>query len=245
MSEKDYIIIESYLEGTLAPAAAAAVEDRAASDPLFAQALAARRRLYEHLRAVATEEDFIQQLKPLNATFFQDTTGEGVVKPMRSGRRWWIGLVAAAVLALALLLGGRLFAPTGSVYEQFAQHQPLSLTERGLDNAALAAETAFNAGRYAEAIDRLQGYLEVQEEDQRAQLALGIALLERHRDAEAVAIFTDIAQSKTALAPYGNWYLALAAVKRGDNEEALRLLELIPPEDAYLAARVRKLKATL
>lgn len=247
MNEQDYIIIEDFLEGTLAADVRAEVNNRLATDPAFAQAMADRRRLYEHLRAKAGEEALRATLGQLGERHF--VAGDepaAVVRPINHRRRWLTGLAAAAAIALLLLFGGRLFAPaTGNTYEQFAQHQPLSLTERGVDNAAAAAEAAFNAGRYAEAVDRLRTYLEVQSEDERARLALGISLLERNEDSLAVKVFNEIAAGGTSLAPYGNWYLALAAVKRGDNAASLRFLALIPEGDAYLADRVRKLKATL
>ena len=45
--------------------------------------------------------------------------------------------------------------------------------------------------------------------------------------------------------PYGNWYLALAAVKRGDNDSAIRYLDLIPATDPYLTTKAQELRATL
>lgn len=245
MNEQDYSIIEAYLEGSLAPPEEAVVTARLATEPAFASAMAERRRMYEHLRAKAGEDALRTTLGRLGEQYFPAESGEAVVRPINSRRRWLTALAAAAAIALLLVFGGRLFAPAGSTYAQFAQHQPLSLAERGTENAAAAAETAFNEGRYAEAIDRLRAYLAVQSEDERARLALGIALLERNEDSLAVEVFNVIAEGGTSLAPYGNWYLALAAVKRGDTPAALRFLELIPETDAYLAERVRKLKATL
>ncbi|WP_020569097.1 tetratricopeptide repeat protein [Neolewinella persica] len=246
MNERDYITIEAFLEGTLSVEEASAVEVRAGQDPEFASTLADRRRLYEHLRANAGEASLRATLGRLGDRHFLPQDKQAVIKPIgRKNRRWLVGLVAAAAIALAMIFGGRLFAPSGNTYEQFAQHQELSLTERGTDMGASAAEVAFNEGRYAEAIDRLQAYLAVQADDERAQLALGISLLERNQDSLAIAVFEKIAGGESSLAPYGNWYLALAAVKRGNTEAAFSFLSLIPESDTYLANRVRKLKATL
>jgi tetratricopeptide (TPR) repeat protein len=246
MKEQDYITIEAFLEGTLPTEEASAVEIRAAQEPEFASELANRRRLYEHLRANAGEASLRATLNQLGDRHFTQSGQQAVVKPIkRNNRRWLVGLVAAAVIALAMIFGGRLFAPPGNTYEQFAQHQALSLTERGTETGASAAESAFNEGRYAEAIDRLQAYLEVQADDERARLALGVSLLEQHQDSLAVTVFEKIAAGESTLAPYGNWYLALAAVKRGNTEAALSFLSLIPESDTYLTNRVRKLKTTL
>ena len=246
MKEQDYITIEAFLEGTLPKEEASALEVRAAQDPEFADALANRRRLYEHLRAKAGEASLRATLDQLGDRHFTPQGQQAVVKPIRrNNRRWLVGLVAAAVIALAMIFGGRLFTPPGSAYEQFAQHQELSLTERGTDAGASAAEAAFNEGRYAEATDLLRTYLKVQVDDERARLALGVSLLEQNQDSLAITVFEKIAEGGSTLVPYGNWYLALAAVKRGNTESALSFLSLIPESDTYLANRVRKLKATL
>ena len=246
MKEQDYITIEAFLEGTLPAEDASTVEVRAAQDPQFADALANRRQLYEHLRAKASEVSLRTTLGQLGGRHFVRQGQQAVVKPIRwSNRRWVVGLVAAAVIALAMIFGGRLFTPPGSAYEQFAQHQDLSLTERGTDTGASAAEAAFNEGRYGEAIERLRAYLAVQADDERARLALGVSLLEQNQDSLAIVVFEKIAGGGSTLVPYGNWYLALAAVKRGDTESVLSFLSLIPESDTYLANRVRKLKATL
>ena len=163
---------------------------------------------------------------------------------MRPLARWY-GLVAAAVIALAVLLGGPWLFPGEGSYEQFAQHDPLSLTERGAaPELATKAAAAFNGEQYLEAIPLLREYLTGQPDDERAQLALGIALLETDKDEEAIVIFTRIAEGSSSLAPYGNWYLALSAVKRGDNGSAVKYLDLIPATDAYLTAKANELRAT-
>jgi len=145
-----------------------------------------------------------------------------------------------------LLLAVPFLFPSASTYEQFAQHEPLALTERssGPDRAA-AAEQAYNEGNFTAAIPLLKEYLDAQADDEQARLALGISLLETDRDEEAIAIFRRIAEGQSALAPYGNWYLALAAVKRGDNAAVRRFLDLIPAEDAYLTKKADELRAAL
>ena len=257
MDEKDYVLIERFLQGETSPEENAVVTTRRAEDPAFAAALAGREQLNAHLRAAANEEALVPILEQLGQKYFPGATGTdgaasgqettAVVRPLRQNRRWLYGVLAAAVVALAVLLGGPwLRGPAAGGYEQFAQHQPLSLTERsdGPDDGA-AAETAFNDGRYAEAIPLLEAYLEQNADDDRARLALGVSLLETDRDEEAIAIFTRIANGTSALAPYGNWYLALAAVKRGRHADVETFLRKIPATDTYLTAKANELRATL
>jgi predicted Zn-dependent protease len=246
MNERDYISIEAYLSDELSAPEKIAFEARLSTEPDLATTLADRRLLHEHLSAEATEKDLRATTNKLNERYFPAEKGGAVVRKIGPARRWVAGIVAVAAIALLVFFGGNLLTPgPASAYEQFAQHEPLSLTERGAAANAAAAEAAFNAGRYVEAADLLRDYLSRQADDQRAKLALGVSLLETNRDTQAIKIFTEIAEGGSSLAPYGNWYLALAAVKRGENKVALDYLDLIPAGDAYLAEKVAKLKATL
>ncbi len=244
MEEQDYILIEQYLQGELPAAEAAALEARMATEPAFAAAVGERKLLNGHLKAVAQEPALRSTLQQLGEQHFTEQVA--TVRKLGTNRRWLYGVAAAAVIALAVLLGGPWLFSTGNSYEQFAQHDPLRLTERGSSpDLAAQIERAFNDARYAEAIPLLREYLRQQTEDERARLALGIALLEDEKDEEAVKIFTEIAAGKSTLVPYANWYLALAAVKRGDNEAALEFLDLIPASDTYLTGKANELRATL
>jgi len=247
MNENDHITIEAYLSGEISIPERTAFDARMAAEPELAAAVTERRRLHEHLRADAGEGELKASLQKLNERFFPSQKKGAVVRQLgQTRRRWFSALAAAAAIALLLFVGGRFLLPgPGSTYEQFADHQPLSLTERGVETNATAAEAAYNEGRYGEAVDLLKEYLRQQANDQRAKLALGVSLLENNQDKEAVEIFTEIAEGGSSLAPYGNWYLALAAVKRGETNTALDYLNLIPNDDAYLAEKVAKLKATL
>lgn len=247
MNESDYISIEAYLSGELSEPERTAFEARLATTPELATALADRRGLHEHLRAAAAEGELQESLNKLNDRFFPAQKKGAVVRQLGPARRRWLsGLVAAAAIALLLFAGGQFLMPgAGSTYEQFAEHQPLSLTERGGATNSEKAESAFNQGEYGEAADLLKLYLQQQANDQRAKLALGISLLETNRDTQAIRVFTEIAEGGSSVAPYGNWYLALAAVKRGETQTALEYLDRIPADDAYLNEKIAKLKATL
>jgi predicted Zn-dependent protease len=243
MNENGYILIERYLQGELKEEQQLAFQARLKAEPLFASALTERQQLNDHLRAVVGEEKLQPTLAMLGDKYFQEETKEAKVRTLGGTRRWLYGIAAAA--ALAIMFAGPWLFPSSGGYEQFAQHDPLSLTERGTPGSpAAATETAFNNGRYASAIGLLEEYLTIQSDDERARLALGISLLETDKDDEAIKVFTAIVDGVSTLAPYGNWYLAFAAVKRGDNEKAEEYLELIPSSDTYLTAKAKELRAT-
>lgn len=242
MNEQDYILIERYLSGDLSAEERALVESRITNEPAFAAGVDDRRQLNDHLRAVAAEETLRPTLEKLGDQYFPERTAEVRNLP----RRRWYGYAIAAAVAVILLVAVPLLFPAGNSYDQFAQHEPLALTERSSGpGQAAAAEKAYNAGNYSAAIPLLQAYLDAQADDEQARLALGVSLLETDRDQEAIAIFKRIAEGQSSLAPYGNWYLALAAVKRGDDEAVRRFLDLIPASDAYLTKKANELRATL
>jgi len=244
MKKEDYLDIEAYLQGDLPAEQRIALEARAETDAVFAAALAGRQQLYDHLKAEAGEAPLRATLRPLNDKYFA-AEATATVRQLAPHRRWWVGMAAAAAIALAVIAGGQ-FMGSGADYEQFAHHEPLALTQRS-DAGTLAnrAESAYNGGQYTEAIGLLEEYLLDQSDDERARLALGISLLEEDHDEEAIRLFRKIVAAESSLSPYGNWYLALAAVKRGDSAKARALLDLIPASDAYLTERANQLRAAL
>lgn len=245
MTDKDFQQIDAYLQGELSEEERLAVEVRAQSSREFREALRERQRFTTHLRAEAAAEELRPGLEAMGEKYFPQQQ-KSVVKSLRP---WWArasvyGSAAAVLLLVALAL--TFLFPRQDLYSSFAQHDPLSLTERGGTAAdAAAAETAFNAGEFGRSIPLLERYLEGQSDDERAKLALGIALLESNQDEKAIALFNEIAERESSLAPYGNWYLALAAVKRGDTAEARIFLDKIPSSDTYLMEKVARLKASL
>ena len=257
MEDNEYDIINDYLEGQLGAEEAAAVVLRAERDPVFAEELAARRELYEHLRAEVAADNLRVALAPLGERYFvpeqvapqrPKTATVRQLRPANNRGRYLIAAAVAAAIALLVFFAPAWFGGPagGDTYARFAQHQPLSLTERGDgDQGISAAEAAYNDGRYEEARRLLEPYVEANPADQRAELALGVSLLEAGEDAGAKKIFEKLADGQGAVAPYANWYLALAAVRAEDKVAALRYLDRIPTDDAYLRQRVADLREVL
>ncbi|TXF91482.1 hypothetical protein FUA23_01950 [Neolewinella aurantiaca] len=256
MKEQDYLDIEAYQQGELPSDQVKALVARVTTEPDLAAVMSERQLLNDHLRATAKEPALRETLSVLGAKYFADgtapngqnttaTNNEAVVKTLKPQKKNWLVIAAsAAAILLLFVVGGKVFfGEQDSTYEQFAQHQPLSLTERGDgDNGITQAEAAFNNGRYEEAILPLTEYVELNKEDARARLALGISYLETGNDAEAIRVLTEVAETGGSVAPYGNWYLALAAVRNDDKPAALRYLDRIPPGDTFLEERVTELR---
>lgn len=116
-------------------------------------------------------------------------------------RRDFARVLHRAAIA-GVLLGGAVFAP-------------LSL-------AAVAQEDAqelLNAGKAAEALSRIDGYLAKHPEDAQARFTKGLALVKLGRNKDAIRVFADLTRDYPQLPePYNN--LAVLYAGEGDYEKA-------------------------
>jgi anti-sigma factor RsiW len=264
MKEENDILISRYLATDLPPPELATFEARLAAEPALAAELQRRKEELTFLRTEAALPDLETQMAALAAQHFQsgsvDTTGpearpqvQGEGKKEQAGKkdqtakirslnwkRWLPATGIAAAVALVLLIWNPF--TSAEPYQQFAQYAPLSLTEKSSTNTApvTAAQEAFNTGNYAEAHTQLINYLQQNPDDNEARLAFGIAALETNQDAEARAIFTQLANGTTAFKDDGQFYLALAYFKAGDTR-AKAELEKISSDNPDFGVRVREM----
>jgi hypothetical protein len=263
MNEENDILISRYLATDLPPPALAAFEARLAAEPELAAELQRRKEELTFLKSEAALPALETQMATLAEQHFlvesEDKTPqagpqvpaqdvkeqgqkEGKTAKVRSlnWKRWAPAAGIAAAVALVLLLWNPF--STGEPYQQFAQYVPLNLTEKSSDNleAATSAQQAFNAKNYEEAHTQLIKYLQQNPDDNEARLAFGIAALETNRDAEARAIFTELANGTTAFKDDGQFYLGLAYFKAGD-ARAKTELGKISPDNPDFGVRVREI----
>ena len=239
MKEEDDIRISRYLADDLDETKKTTFEARIAADPELATELELRRQEMTFLRTQATLPDLESRMEELSSQHFK--AAEDSASPQVPGevpdeqgatvrrlgwKRWAPAVGIAAAVAVVLLLWNPFSSPDG--YEQFAQYDPVYLTEKSSDAIAAAApaEAAFNEGHYTEAYDQLTTYLAQRPEDTEARLALGISALETGRDDEAQTIFTDIASGSSALNDDAQFYLALAYFKAKDPRAKATLLSI-------------------
>ena len=240
MDANDYRLIDAYLQKELPPAELPAFQQRLVADAAFAAELALRQNMHNYLRTQAHLGQLEEKMATLGPTYF----GEQAAKVRHLNARYWImGLVAAAVAVLLVV-----WNPLGraDLYREFAQHQPLNLTEKSTTGQlATAAEASFNAGNYEAAYRQLTTYLQEEPADNQARLALGIAALETGRIPEAQAVFTAVAAGDSVFRSYGTWYLALSYLKVGAKTAAKATLEKIPATDPDFGARAVELHRAL
>ncbi len=253
MKEEDDVLISRYLAEDLDNKNKTAFEARIAAEPELATELEHRRQEMTFLRTEATLPDLQSRMKELGSQHFKEqkdsaspqvqgevSEKQGATVRRLGWKRWAPGVGIAAAVALALLIWNP-FA-SGDGYEQFAQYDPVYLTEKSSDAVAAAApaEAAFNAGHYSEAYDQLTTYLAQRPDDNEARLALGISALETGRDDEAQTIFADIASGSSALNDDGQFYLALAYFKAKDPRAKATLLS-IDKKNPDFGVRVEKM----
>jgi tetratricopeptide (TPR) repeat protein len=240
MQPDDYKSIDLYLQKELSPDELKTFHDRLQNDQAFADELNMRQGMDSYLKAKASQPELEKKMASLGKKHFQT---EAKVRSLPN-IRWLVGIAAAALIGLMLWLWNPFTSP--DLYAQYAQHPDLVLAERGEDgNLASKAEAAFAAGAYPEAYELLQTMVAEKPTDMQLLLALGIAALESGKQREAEAAFTKVAASNASLQSYGNWYLALSAVKSGSYEKAKLLLQKIDDSDPVLKRKAEQLLRAL
>lgn len=231
MKPGDHILIEEYLDGRLSEEARAALETRLAADEELAQALSLRRDMDRHLRKREKRAQLKSTLAELGQEFFKAETpaaAPGEARRIPLHRRWYAYAAAVLLLAAASIVLYLNLRP--GLYEQYAQHAPLSLTVMSAEADALGAraEQAFNAGEYEDAYAALQDYVNAHPANNLARLYLGLSALETGRLDEALSIFNQIkTEAGGQWADYAQWYLALTYLKQGDKAACRTALEEI------------------
>ena len=219
MKPEDYNLIEQYLDGQLSEEARTVFEARLASEKDLAEALTLRREMNRHLMRRDRRIELKQTLAELADEHFEEVATshpEAKIVPMR-GRRWLA--YAASIAILAIIAFSLYYSLRPGLYNQYAQHPPLALTQLSSQAETLGpqAEQAFNQKDYEQAFRLLEQYLEAKEqEDPLAHLYLGISALETERYEEAIQTFSILSTQTGQWQDYGQWYLALTYLKMGD-----------------------------
>ncbi len=249
MQADDYLLIEQYLDGTLAEREKTAFAERLATEPDLAAALREREAMQRYLKFESQKDALAAQMGLLGKQYFGgdsleqgNAPSEAKVRPI--GQRWWVAaLAAAAVIALVLLVFNPFASKSGQqLYAEYATHEPISLTERSNEAPALAAaETAFNQGDY----ERAYALLKEVPGSPQSQFAQAICAMETERTAEARSLFQELANGSSVYKNYGHWYLALSYLKTEGYEQARAALAEIPKEDDYLFTRAQELLKAL
>lgn len=242
MNERDNTLLDNYFNGLLGSKDALAVEVRALSEPEFGAEFSLRKEMEAFPRKEAKREAFIATLRNMEGEYFQEKgTQSPPLTVVRNNMPRWIALAASVTLIAAAVW---FFNQNGTpVYEQYAQHTPLSLTVMG--NTAKAktdAETAFGQKDYARALAALDQVLVAEPDNIKATFYRGICILEFGRGSEARAVFEPLAAGRSALREDAAWYVGLSYLKEKDLEVCKVALGKIGPGEAHYKEAQKILK---
>lgn len=249
MEKDNYTLIEKYLNGELNETEKKDFQNRLASDPEFSEEYTLQKSMNIFLEKDRNQPALESKLASIGNDFFLEEKIENDEKVIpihrnKNRNRWLIGLIATAAVAAILVF----FNPflEKDLYNQYASHSPISLTEKSTgSDLASKAETAFNEGEYTLAYKNLTTYLQENSDNQKAQLSLGISALEIGKTDEAISIFTKISNGSSTLKNYGTWYLGLAYVKQKDFEKAKVVLNQVSESEAMLYKKAKELLENL
>lgn len=226
MNEQDQILLDAYFNGLLDESQATAVREKAGTDAEFGAAFRLRLEQNQWLQREPGRQAVAGTLTSVGKDFFRET---GQETPMRATRiNWKRAMLLAASFALVLFATWYLRSGSEPNYEQYAQHAPVSFTQRG-DNQALqtAAETNFNSRQYDRALADLDALLAQDPGNLTAILYKGICLIELGRTAEARTAMEPLATGSSALRPDALWYVALSYLKDRNMEQCKAALTQI------------------
>lgn len=233
--------IEKYFNNEFSEAERAAFDQELAEDAELAKSFTQRKQMEDFLAIRPGREQLKAEIADLGDTFFAEAS-EPTAKRIPLGRRlYWIAGAAAAAIILILLVPTWFNAPPS--YQQFAEHRPLSLQERGTSQEELTAiETAFNSTEYETALELLDQYLATQADDTQAQIYASIAALELDQVQEAITRLTPISTGQSIYQATALWYLALAYLKQENYAQCKLVLSQIPKDNYWYSKAEQLLK---
>ena len=191
MQAEDFDLIEKYHLGELDKAGQEAVEKKMQADTEFAEQVQLRQSMDNLLRFEKQKTTIKGDLEKFGDQYFTESTEEIPVVPIKKNRQWW-AIAAGLLFLIAATIW--ILQPEENLYQQFAQHEPLSLTERndGQNQLKLEAQNAFNQQAFDIAYPKLEQLVNENPDDVQLQLAKGIAALEIGKEEVARFIFLDL-----------------------------------------------------
>lgn len=187
------------------------------------------------LASAFTYEKNVKQAITLNERAALKRQLQSYETPKKPQRQWMY--VAASVVALLGLFSWALFFNNScdSLYDEYYQTYPntVSPTVRGENNLGIKSEAfyAYDSGDYQKS-SQLFAKIYSSDGDDYALFYRGLSLMELQKFDEALVVLNQYDYTKNnAFAPFFRWYAALAYLKLGQKEEAIKSLEILTKTD--------------
>ncbi len=241
MNEKDYNLIEDFLNGDLDTEATKGFRERLRNDPQLNEAYEVRKSMDIFLKGKKGKEALKHQLSELNKKHAAQGTTLKKSRTIPLRRRAWL-MAAAAVALLIIYIGINKFITPESLYDQYAEVPEMKLTQMGAGSTLDQAEKAFNDGKYPEAFELLNNHLEESPENVHAQYYLGLAAIESGNYAEAIEVFSNLDAGTSSYQSIANWWLAMTYLKKEDFTQCEEALKQIPEGTPFHSQASKLLK---
>lgn len=209
-------------------------------------------RLEEHLLTCEGCHEKLEELSFLRAALEESEADNSVKERPPRWTTWrWVGLAAAAVLVLVVLMWPSLTGPPASgvaPLAQLAKVEPPRYIPKSLRSAESEAElryreamAEYQKGRFAEAIPGLEAALDLDPELTPARFFLGATYLMEGEAGRAIDSFTQVLESGDSdYREQALWLQGKTFLKVGDIDSARRDLEKVVLMDGALASQARE-----
>lgn len=234
MTDQDYQIFEAYLAGDLSEADAKTHQERLTNDRDYKESFelyqALNKQIADEWKTKEGVEHFKKEVSTISQDYFQ--------KEKKSSFPW-MKIAAAACLIIAVGLYFLLGQFSKPQYDAIAQIPTAHLTERSADGALYSqAESAFNEGKYADAITLFDQIINEDAEAQSIKLYQAIAYMEMGAEHKARKRYNEVIEEGSGFSQEALWYAALNELKF-ENYKACKeyLLEIKSSASRYKEAK--------
>ncbi len=220
--------IDDFLLGRLSQSDRQAFEEELGRDAELARQVKVQQEIMGGI-AILGKEQFKARLQRIKKETFAEPVVQEVAKAGTPTWLWW--LLGVIAVALAIFLFSRLNSGGGEdpnvIYADLFEVYDVPITQRDTDDQQLIQQlySSYNEGAYQAFIDVFNTRHPELSNHPELQLSLGISYLQTQRSAEAAAVFAELeASNYPAYHDHARWYRILAALQRGDVEQAKQLL---------------------
>lgn len=237
MENKDYILFESYLSGTLTEDEIASFENNLKNNATFNTEFNTYKDLSGFLEHKFKHEEasiaFQKNLKNISNSYFQKLE---TPKKSIKFKPWQYAIAASIVLFFGIQFFNSLATPT---YAKYTSYDTISLTVRGSQNKILTnAQEAFNSKKFMEAETYFTQLLETDSNNNELKLYKAFSQIELNTYNEADTILNTLSKGNSVYKNKATWYLALSKLKQKDYKASIEVLKTIPKDaDDYKNAK--------